>query len=409
MQMNKGKIGKLLGVLLPTCLISSFGVYSLASCEKSSTGTTYTLSKTDDKYFLIDTSGVLQGFNGGPQGDMDLAFHAKHYKTVILSDFVSTITSEAFYRSVSFRDNDAHITLVFDRNCLSVDAKAFDTCIGIDCFDFSRTRTSFYIGADSFFGCNIKKVIPGNNVQEVPVSGWGSNLHIFANSDFMLTHIIGSTPLNGEGCGCLAYGNIEVASTCSAIGNSAFDGCGGITSVDFSKLTSSITIGQYAFDCCYFTNIIGKSGIIDEEDDASGLHVFTDGTMEDFQLGYTALYLSGCGCLAYGSITGLSLTSGSINNNAFDGCGGITSVTLSDDNTADLNVGVKAFWGCAMIQHYSWGAYKTYKFEQEAFRAGRLSGYIDNSGNATISKTEILNGMVVASYGWMSSLFWSTR
>lgn len=60
--------------------------------------------------------------------------------------------------------------------------------------------------------------------------------------------------LGNSGCGCLAYGTFTPTSDgTTPIGNSAFQGCGGITAIDFSNFLlpiQSSSIGSNAFRSC---------------------------------------------------------------------------------------------------------------------------------------------------------------
>ena len=102
-----------------------------------------------------------------------------------------------------------------------------------------------------------------------------------------------------------------------AIGEFAFDGCEGLTSINLPDGITSI--GKYAFYSC------------------SGL---TSLTLPD---GITSI--SGCAFMKCSGLTSINLPDGitSIGEYAFDGCSGLTSLTLPDGITS---IGEYAFYHC---------------------------------------------------------------
>ena len=118
--------------------------------------------------------------------------------------------------------------------------------------------------------------------------------------------------------GCSGLTSLTLPSSVTSIGNYAFTGCSGLTSL---TLPSGVTsIGDYAFqDCSGLTSLTIPSGVT--------------------SIGNQAFY--GCS-----GLTSLTIPSGvtSIGKWAFYGCSGLTSLTIPSGVTS---IGGYAFYGCS--------------------------------------------------------------
>jgi hypothetical protein len=137
----------------------------------------------------------------------------------------------------------------------------------------------------------------------------------------------------------------------TTIGQQAFSGCAGITSLDFSKSDDLAInfIGSYAFNGCTLSTI--KSGGNIQPLNTTGwgnVHVYGLANIYSTP-DYTSrcLYADGCGCLAYGTFAPTESKT-SIFSGAFYGCGGITNVDFSQNKAAITTIGQYAFWDCAL-------------------------------------------------------------
>ena len=140
---------------------------------------------------------------------------------------------------------------------------------------------------------------------------------------------------------CSGLTSLTLPSGVTKIGGNAFYGCSGLTSL---TLPSSVTwIGDSAFlGCSGLTSLTIPSGVTEIGGKAfygcSGLTSLTlpSGVTE---IGNWAFY--GCS-----GLTSLTLPSGvtEIGGNAFYGCSGLTSLTLPSGVT---EIGGNAFWGCS--------------------------------------------------------------
>ena len=141
-----------------------------------------------------------------------------------------------------------------------------------------------------------------------------------------------------EGGGC--YSNYLYTSN-DVIGNLAFEGCSGLTSLN---LPAGITeIGPYAFyDCSGLTSLNLPAGITSIGDNA--FHGCSGLTSLTLPAGITEI--SECAFTGCRGLTSLTLPAGitEIGKSAFYDCSGLTSLTLPDGIT---EIGKSAFRGCS--------------------------------------------------------------
>ena len=120
--------------------------------------------------------------------------------------------------------------------------------------------------------------------------------------------------------GCSGLTSITIPAGVTTIGNSAFHGCSGLTSI---TIPESVTgIGNFAFHgCSSLTSITIPESI---------LHI-------------NICAFSGCS-----SLTSITIPAGvtSIGDSAFDGCSGLTSITIPDSVTS---IGDDVFWRCSSL------------------------------------------------------------
>ena len=146
---------------------------------------------------------------------------------------------------------------------------------------------------------------------------------------------------DGAFSGCSGLTSLTIPSGVTSIGNYAFKGCSGLTSL---TIPSSVTsIGESAFrGCSGLTSLTIPSGVTEISDRTfEGCSGLTSLTIPSgvTSIGDKAFY--GCS-----GLTSLTIPSGvtSIRDYAFKGCSGLTSLTLPSSVTS---IGEQTFEGCS--------------------------------------------------------------
>ena len=149
--------------------------------------------------------------------------------------------------------------------------------------------------------------------------------------------------------GCSGLTSLTIPSGVTSIGNQTFDGCSGLTSL---IIPSSVTsIGGYAFEgCSGLTSLTIPSGVTSigyyAFEGCSGLTSLTIPSSVT-EIGWGAF--EGCS-----GLTSLTIPSGvtSIGNSVFEGCSGLKSLTIPSSVTS---IGNYAFVGCSgLISIYAY-------------------------------------------------------
>ena len=142
---------------------------------------------------------------------------------------------------------------------------------------------------------------------------------------------------------CSSLTSVTIGNSVTSIGNSAFEGCSGLTSITIPNSVTSI--GHFAFiGCNALTSITIPNSVTSIGDNAfsgcSGLTSVTIGNSVT-SIGSYAFY----NCSSLTSVT-IPNSVTTIGYNAFDGCSGLTSVTISNSVTS---IGKSAFSGCSSL------------------------------------------------------------
>ena len=187
--------------------------------------------------------------------------------------------------------------------------------------------------------------------------------------------------------GCSGLTSVAIPDSVTSIGYSAFEDCSGLTSVTIGNSVTSI--GNYAFNgCSGLTSVtipdsvtsIGKYAF----ENCSGLTIVTIGNSVTSIGIYAFSYCSGLTSVTIGN----SVTS--IGDWAFDGCSGLTSVTIPNSVTS---IGDWAFRGCSGLTSVTIGNSVTSIGDGAFGGCSKLVEVINKSG-LNITKGSFDNGYV---------------
>ena len=273
----------------------------------------------------------------------DAAFYGcSGLTSVTIGNSVRSIGDYAFYNCSGLTSVDIPNFVTSIGNC------AFEGCSGLTSVDIPNSVTN--IGTWAFKGCSgLTSVTIGNSVTSI----WRN---AFYNCSNLTSITVGSgntvydsrencnaiiqTETNELVAGCK---NTVIPNSVTSIGNCAFEGCSGLTSVD---IPNSVTnIGTCAFKGC--------SGLT-SVDIPNSVTSICDGTFEECS-GLTSVTIpnsvTSIGGHAFYDCSGLtsidipnSVTS--IEGGAFAGCRGLTSFTIPNSVTS---IGDCAFQHCSSL------------------------------------------------------------
>ena len=221
----------------------------------------------------------------------------------------------------------------------SIGGSAFENCSGLTNLTIPDSVTS--IGAEAFYGCSgLTSVAIGHGVTSIGNCAFSSCNRLasitvetsnpnYSSVNGLLLSKDGNTLVQG------INGDVTIPDTVISIGQYAFSGCSGLTSI---TIPDSVTyIGQYAFSgCSGLTSItIPDSVTYIGESPFSGCPNVCEATLPGRQCG-----------VPLGNVTNLIISSGttSIGQSAFSGRNGLTSVTIPD---SVRSIGDYAFSGCS--------------------------------------------------------------
>ncbi len=140
--------------------------------------------------------------------------------------------------------------------------------------------------------------------------------------------------------GCTGLTSITIPNSVTSIWNNAFYGCTGLTSITIPNSVTSI--GKSAFQYCSdLTSVTIPNSVTSIGEGAfHGCSSLTSITIPNSVTSIGEYSFSGCGSLT--SVT-ISNSVTSIGEGAFSGCSGLTSVTIGNSVTS---IGSWAFYGC---------------------------------------------------------------
>ena len=247
--------------------------------------------------------------------------------------------------NAAFSGRSGLTSITIPDSVTSIREDAFEGCSGLTSVTIPNSVTSI---GDAFSGCNniTSATMPTIAIDYIP-------------QDSLQTVVLTSGESIGDRAfyGCTGLTSIAIPNSVTSIGDYAFYDCTGLTSVTIPNSVTSI--GQAAFYGCSSFESITLPFVGATKDGTSNTHFgYIFGASEYYYNdGYVPASLKEViitggtsigGCAFYGctGLTSVTIGSGvtSIGGSAFSGCSGLTSITIPDGVTS---IGDYAFEDCA--------------------------------------------------------------
>ena len=274
--------------------------------------------------------------------------------SVTIPDSVTSIGSSAFSECYGLT------SVTIPDSVTSIGDEAFFLCDGLTSITIGNSVTS--IGEYAFWGCSGLKsfsVSPNNpsykSVNGLLLSKDGKTLIAGINGDVIIPDSVTSIG-NSAFSGCSGLTSITIPDSVTSIGNYAFSSCSGLISVTIGNSVTSI--GEYAFDGCDGLKSFSVSPNNPSYKSVNGLLLSKDGKTliagingnviipdSVTSIGSSAFYY----CKGLISVT-IPDSVTSIGYCAFSECYGLTSVTIGSSVTS---IGNHAFYGCIGLKSFS--------------------------------------------------------
>lgn len=297
----------------------------------------------------------------------DGVLYNKKTKAIVLvplsiSGSVEILDGTTSIDKLAFRDRSGLKSITIPNSVTSIGEGSFYSCIGLAVVNWNATSCKVSTGAlDAFGHCtNLTTINIGNNVTNISTSCFKGITNICYMGDIVgwcgisgLVSIMSSSStlyIDGN----KVEGDLIIPSSVTSIGNYAFYGCTGLTSVTIPDSVTSMGGGAF-YECdnlanVYYTGdvagwcgINGLSGIM-----LSSRTLYINGSTVEGDLvisdGVTSISSYAFSCRSGLASVTIPDDVTSIDTYAFYGCDGLTSVTIGKSVTS---IGAYAFKGCS--------------------------------------------------------------